>query len=435
MKTFVVSDDCVSCGLCLQETDLLVEDAVGKAKPAEKCIINDLKKAEKIVADCPVGAISIVEKGDIKQLDEKTIRELPSLLKRKLQEVKKPTIDIDDVKMDANKYTMSYPEGFFVGDYRYEYSSESSAIRAAMEKFDRYCYSQYARFITEVLVQYREDKLKKYYCFDKKSFWGEANNRYEKILKDFAAELEVLTGGSINLGESFIKFEAYPGGESNIEKNNYLWILKHFDEYQIIPRIMSDFHSNSYTSKSSYETYIDTDEMEVYAGRGFFGGDNYKTKYCYCSSQDILKEFLGDLKSSINYVDVHEKAFDSIKSAIESYNREVDKIINSKIAIVQKSFQNLNGVGCEIKAESKKIVKEKLAVQEHKKEAAKSVVLRNISLPEVIEYNRDKARYYLDLAIEYEVKGDYNFARVMYEKALEYGSEEAKKKLIERDFY
>ena len=172
MKTFVVSDDCVSCGLCLQETDLLVEDAVGKAKPAEKCIINDLKKAEKIVADCPVGAISIVEKGDIKQLDEKTIRELPSLLKRKLQEVKKPTIDIDDVKMDANKYTMSYPEGFFVGDYRYEYSSESSAIRAAMEKFDRYCYSQYARFITEVLVQYREDKLKKYYSFDKKKFLG-----------------------------------------------------------------------------------------------------------------------------------------------------------------------------------------------------------------------------------------------------------------------
>lgn len=337
MKTFEISDKCNACGLCTQQTDLLVEDKVGKAVPAKKCVITskNLAEAESVVKMCPVNAIKIVEKGEIKSLDKNS---LVNLLRTKLEKVEKPTVKKDDVKLDAYKYKISH-QGFS-GEYDYRYSSESSAMSAAISEFNRVIYSQYKRIITEILVQYREDKLKKYYTFDRNSFWGQANAKYENVLLNFANEVEAMSDGKIKLPTDFAKFEAYPGGIPDVEKSNHMWILKHFDEYKIIGSVMADFNSSSYHTKSAYETYIDIDDMEVYAGRGFFGGDNYKTKYAYRSLLDVADEYFKDLCFSINYVDIDDRPLSEVESAIKSYNEEAKKLIDKKVKLLKEFVNN-----------------------------------------------------------------------------------------------
>lgn len=331
MKTFEISDKCNACGLCTQQTDLLVEDNVGKAIPNKKCVITskNVAEAESIVKMCPVKAIKIVEKGEIKSLDA---AKLADILKKRLENVVKPVIKKDDVKLDVSKYGISFPNIRISSGY--DYSSESSAESAALSEFDKYVYSQYQRFITEILVQYREDKLKKYYTFDKNSFWGQANAKYEKVLLDFINEVEGISDGGIKLPTDFVKFEAYPGGIPDVEKSNHMWILKHFDEYQIVPRIMNEFHDIPHTDRSEYRTYIDTDDMEVYAGRGFFGGDNYKTKYSY-RVFDAVQEYFKDLKSAIRYAEIEDRPLSEIESAIKSYNEEAKKLVDEKVKIIK----------------------------------------------------------------------------------------------------
>ena len=332
MKTFEVSEKCACCGMCTQKTNLLVENATGKVVPAPKCVITSqfLKEAEEIVKNCPAGAIRIVEKGEVKSLDKNS---LANLLRTKLEKVEKPVLKKEDIKMDVNRYSISSPNMRYSSGY--EYSSESSAESAALSEFDRNVYSQYTRFITEVLVQYREDKLKKYYTFDRNSFWGQANAKYEKVLLDFVNEVEGSSDGKIKFSADFVKFEAYPGGIPDVEKSNHMWILKHFDEYQIVPRIMREFHDIPHTDKEGYRSYIDTDDMEVYAGRGFFGGDNYKTKYSY-RAYDLVREYLSDLKNAIRYADIDDRPISEVESAIESYNKEAKKLIEEKINILKK---------------------------------------------------------------------------------------------------
>lgn len=182
MKTIEVNEKCICCGICTQKTNLLVEDATGKAKPAAKCVIKEKELAviEAIVAECPVNALKIVTKHEGSKLDAATLKKLPNVLKMKLEAVPKLTVKREDVKMESKKYSIDYPSPN--GQYRYNYSSESKAMRAAIEEFDRIAYSQYRRIILDTFVQYKEDKLKKYYTFGKGSFWSEGNERFKKSI-------------------------------------------------------------------------------------------------------------------------------------------------------------------------------------------------------------------------------------------------------------
>ena len=148
MKKFVVSEKCIACGNCLLETKLLQEDAEGKAVPANGGYFSDdfLAKAEEIVAGCPVQALSIAEGAGA------DLSKLPEKLQNALAKITVPKVSREDVKMHAQDYRMtcSYPQG----EYRYDYSSESRAMSAAENEFDRICYSQYKKLILEVFFFY-----------------------------------------------------------------------------------------------------------------------------------------------------------------------------------------------------------------------------------------------------------------------------------------
>lgn len=340
MNTLLVSEKCICCGICTQKTNLLVEDVVGKAKPADGCIVmdKDLSSIEVIAAECPVSAIKIVTKYEDNKLDVAVVKELPHILKVKLNALPKLKVTKNDIKMDAKKYAVhvQYPNG----ECRYNYSSESKALNAGLDEFDRIAYSQYRRIILDIFVQYREDKLKKYYTFDKGSFWGDANSKYEKALLEFANEVKGLFNGKIVLPKKFTEFKAIPGGDTNLRENFYLYILANFDELSTQSGIMAEFNGSSYHRKNDYKSYIDTDYIEEYKGESFWGNPKYSTKYCYRRVYEAVKEYLSDLQLCINYVDVDERPLDKIEDAIESYYKEVEKIVENKIQMLQKAIKN-----------------------------------------------------------------------------------------------
>lgn len=334
MKKFVVSDKCIACGSCLLETKLLQEDAEGRAVPVAGGYISTdfLPKAQEITAACPVQALSIEEAENV------DLSKLPEKLKKALTEISIPNVTRKDVEMHAQDYRMTcaYPQG----EYRYDYSSESRAQSAAEREFDRICYSQYQKFILEVFSQFKDDKLRKYYTLDEQSFWGSLNKKYEAVLQKISTEVSTATNGKIKLDADFTHFEVIPGDKADPDDNYYFYTLKHFDERRC-DDVMSEFNSSNYTSRSEYLDYMDTDDMEVYAGTSFFGNDKYEDRYCYKDVSKACEEYMSDLKTAINYVDYDGEIFDRIEGAIEDYKKRVQREIDKKVEQLSKAVEGL----------------------------------------------------------------------------------------------
>ncbi|WP_293832873.1 ferredoxin [uncultured Phascolarctobacterium sp.] len=328
MKKFVVSDKCIACGSCLLETNLLQEDAEGKAVPVAGGYISAdfLPKAQEIAAVCPVKALSIEEAENV------DLNKLPEKLKKALNEITVPNVTRKDVEMHAQDYRMTYSSP--QGEYRYDYSSESRAMSAAESEFDRICYSQYKKFILELFVQYKEDKLRKFYTFDESGFWGQINKQYADVLQKFAG---AAAAGGIKLPADFKEFAVFPGGSKDSTLVDIINArLKEFED-RGCSDVMREFNGCNYTSRSDYRDYMDTDDTEVYAGTSFFGNDKYEDKYCYKDVNKACEEYIGDLKDAINYVDYDSQVLDTIDAALNDYKERVQKEIDKKVALLSKA--------------------------------------------------------------------------------------------------
>ncbi len=313
---------CVGCGACLGATDLVEETAEGKAKVKNKVVLKgkQLSKAKEIMADCPAQAISLVKGANVVKADiGSLIRKLESDLTKELQGIQK--ISQSDVKFDADQYSVDFPEAIYGSYSNYEYSSSTKATKAALALFDRYVYSQYRRFILEVFVKYKLDKLRHYYIQERGGFIYELNKKFEAMLKDFASQVDAV--GKSGLPKNFTKFEILP--------DPFLELLSEFEENSTNSGIMKEFRSGSYSSLSDYDMYIDTDCIEV--GECFFGGA--KLKWRHESLLEATTEYIKDLKSSMNYVDIDEHAMHLVNHMIEDYQRVGKDLIAEKIRQAQ----------------------------------------------------------------------------------------------------
>lgn len=338
MKQFKVSDECICCGACLGTTDLLVENAEGKAVPASRGYISDdfLSKAQEIVSDCPVGAISIIETGVSSAEGKAGLKKLAASLEGKLKGITIPKITANDVKFDVTKYHINTP--YPSGECQYVYSSESKAESAALREFDRIAYSQYSRFIVDALVQYKTDKLRPYYILDENSFYGQINKKFEEILTSFANEAESLSNGKIKFSSDFCKFNVYP----DADRNGCIGVLSEFETCTFESSIMREYKSDSqYSTRDSYLMYIDTDDMEMYDGQSWFGNDKYVDKYCYENVYEAVKEFVKDLTDAMKYVGIDNKGASLINGALMTYTENVNKAIKKKVNDFKRLVDNI----------------------------------------------------------------------------------------------
>ncbi len=331
MKKFCVSNNCIACGQCIQMTDLLVENAVGKTEAASQGYIteNFIEQAKEIVSECPAKAISIVEVGNTSVSGKDGLKELKRKLEEKLYAFQFPKVSLQDIKFDANNYSIAIPGSR--GEYQYSYSSHSQAKSAGKEEFNRIMYSQYRPIILNVFVQYKNDKLQPFYTCERteKSYYYRINKQIERILAEFANEASAISNENINFSNDFLKFDVYPDNR----KDSYMNIaLAGFEAKSTQSGIMAELNKLSGTSLSSYADGLDTDDMEEYAGEGLFGGSKYKTKWCYSGIRSACEDYIKDLKWAMDFVDIDEGALEIVQSIVEEYVKEAKKAMENKIS-------------------------------------------------------------------------------------------------------
>lgn len=208
MKVFAVSKACNACGECVLRTTLLTEDSGGFAVPAPGQYIqdSDLSEAERVVAQCPVNALSIVDKSSVTSGGMAGLEELAKTLEKRLLAVDIPDISSRDIEYRESDYSVDY--GYISDEGRRIYSSERKAIDAGRQQFERMFWNRRADFVTDLLTQYKSKVLRKYYDLSvpDRTYYAEIGKKMSAILNETMAEASSLAGKALPFSEDFATF-------------------------------------------------------------------------------------------------------------------------------------------------------------------------------------------------------------------------------------
>jgi ferredoxin len=338
MKQISVNGNCSGCGICIVNSLYLQENAEGNAKPvAGKAIQEkDLESVKKVVAECPESALQIVETGITSRKGEAGINDVISYLKDKCISFSVKKVSDSDVSLNSEDYYIPIPSSS--KEYRRDYSSESSAKSAAKEEFRRLCYSEtaYRPMIKKVFVEYKVNVLKPYYtCEDtEESTYYVYNQEIRNLLSNAYAEICDLSGGDCKVPESWKNFSVYLS-----ERDWATEPLKDFDRRSTSSGIFADFKDRGeYTSFSWYVDRMDYDYDETYVGEGLFGKSKYKDMWYFSGFHEEAKEFIDDLKSSIDSMsgDIEDGAVRIVNYAMETFEKKVKEELSSKISELER---------------------------------------------------------------------------------------------------
>ncbi|MFD3156738.1 ferredoxin [Haloimpatiens sp. FM7330] len=333
MKQIKVSEKCNGCGLCIVNCSYLQENSDGNAVPIESKAINDydLETVKKIINDCPEKALSIVETSNTSKRGKAGLKDLIEMLKKKTNNFTVKKVSTNDVKLNCKDYYIAVPCS--IKEYSRNYSSESQAKSVARDEFRRLCYSEtaYRPIIKKVFVEYKVNVLKPYYtCEDAEgSVYFSYNKKIRKLLAEIYAEAQEICGGECALPICWKDFSIYLS-----ERDFSISVLKEFDERSTSSGIISDLKDRGeYTSLDWYIDRMDFDYDEEYAGEGLFGKTKYKKKWYFSGFNEEAKEYIDDLKSSIDSMssDISEEAANSINYVLGEFEKKVKEKLNEKI--------------------------------------------------------------------------------------------------------
>lgn len=331
-------EKCSCCGACFTDSAIFAEDNAGGAVVVNCGIIreDEIPEISKIIEVCPSQAIFLIETDD-KVVSKDDLKKIVNELKNKLEGIQIPDVKIADIKMNAKEIQIQVPYSY--DRYQYIYSSEAKAESAGLAEFDKLAYSQAEKIVLQILIQYKINKLRKYYTSDEESYYVKKNQEFEMALKNIEEKIILASNGMLKLPNDFTVFFSLPARDHH-DRELFLNILSRFED-GLSGRVMNEFHSNSYSSKSEYKMYLDTDMSSEYEGECFFGGDKYKYRYCYTGVNEAIKNLIGDLQSSVNYADVDEEAVERVNSVLKMYREDVAKRIEEKCNMLSKEISKI----------------------------------------------------------------------------------------------
>lgn len=338
MKQISVSEKCSGCGLCIVGCEYLQENRDGNAEPVEGKAIReeDFAAVEKVVSQCPEGALQIVETGSTKKRGTEGVKDIIEELRKKCDSFSVKKISNADVRLNSKDYNIPVP--YSNKEYEKAYKSESAAKSAARDEFNRLCYSEtaYRPMLKKVFVEYKVNVLKPYYtCTDTEdSIYYSYNKEIRKILSNAYAEICDIMGDDGNVPESWKEFSVYFS-----ENDIAISPIKNFDNRSTNSGIIADLRSEGeYTSINWYVDRMDFDYDEIYAGEGMFGKMKFKNMWGFSGFYSAASEFVDDLKSSINSMsgEIEDGAVDAVNSALTSFEDKVKNVFSGKISELEK---------------------------------------------------------------------------------------------------
>ena len=168
MKQLRVNNKCSGCGLCVMNCTYLRENEDGNAEviPGKAIAEQDIKTIQKIVQDCPEGALEIISTGSTAGTGIAGAQAVVRKLDRELKAIEVSEVESSKLDFNVDDFDIPIPRGSI--EYR-RYSSKSAAKSAAREEFRRLCYSEtaYRPVLKKIFVEYKVKRLRPYYtCTD-----------------------------------------------------------------------------------------------------------------------------------------------------------------------------------------------------------------------------------------------------------------------------
>ena len=321
MKDIVITNDCISCGMCSLESEIFIELDNGKAEVNKNIDLNEkrLKEAEQIASECPAKAIKFAEKkGVVKAKGQEGIKELVELMKKELVDTKITAPKPEDYKFNKSEYPV--PIAYGLGEYNYVYRNERKAEQAGLKEFDRVMYSQRKAIIQKILVDYKYNKLKKYYEYSNKSgnYYYDVNKKIEEVLIKVYKEAQRITGDKNILPKSFTNFKVIPDfGCDDV----MVYHLKHIEKTTTVNDIMNELESLSW-----YEIYINTGDMEDYNGRDI---------YCYKDIYKVCKLFGGHILDEVAFVlNSYDGAESMVKDSLSQFTKKINEEVKARLDLL-----------------------------------------------------------------------------------------------------
>lgn len=334
MKQIKVNDRCNGCGLCIVNCPYLKENADGNAEYIAGTAIKaeDLKAVEKVISECPQSALEIIDAGSTNKTGKAGVEDVVSMLKRELEAFKVQRVTLGDIKMNTKNIYIPVPSSSL--EYRRDYNSEREARNAAINEFNRLCYSEsaYGPILKKFFVEYKVNVLKPYYTVTdtEDSVYYKYNQQIRALLANAYAEIVGLVGDKIP--ESWKSFSAYPNKRDNMAIETLTW----FDDRSMNSGIISELRSSGdYTSIDWYIDHnIDIDYSEEYAGEGMFGKSKYKNKYYFTGFSSAARDYINDLKDAIisQSGEIVENILDSVNYALEHFEKQITGELRKKIS-------------------------------------------------------------------------------------------------------
>lgn len=310
MKKIIVSDDCVACGACIILSELLIEKPNGKVDAVEPKIISDedAEGFKTIINECPVKAISL-EEGLVKK-EAEGIQEFKNITLKNLKDINIKYPNSSDLNFNEEKYCLSIPKTSYKS--RFSFTSDSKAQKAGLQEFDKVMYSQRKALIQDILVQYKNIVLKKYFIYEEKegNYYFEINGFIKNLLKELELQAKELTNYKIKLPNDFKKFDILPDSGLN---DIYSYRMRNIENY-FIDEIMNELESLSW-----YETFINTEDREL------------SSRYIYCFDiEEAIQLFNKHILEAISYILNSERILSIVNEGIQLFIEDIKKETNVK---------------------------------------------------------------------------------------------------------
>ena len=331
MKQLRVNNKCSGCGLCVMNCTYLRENEDGNAEviPGKAIAEQDIKTIQKIVQDCPEGALEIISTGSTAGTGIAGAQAVVRKLDRELKAIEVDEVDDSALDFDADSFDIPIPKGRV--QYK-RYSSKSAAKSAAREEFQRLCYSEtaYRPILKKVFVEYKVKRLRPYYtCTDTPdSAYYAYNQKVRKLLADARAEINMLLGREA-VPQLWQEFSVYPS-----TKDWVIEVLTRFDDMSTSSGIIQNLREEGeYTRLSWYIDMMDFDDHEEYAGEGLFGHTRYKKVWEISGFNEQVESYIEDLRLAIGSqsCDLQNTAECDINAALKEFGEKLKKAIDEKL--------------------------------------------------------------------------------------------------------
>ncbi|ENQ3078682.1 hypothetical protein ACEOWG_001879 [Bacillus cereus] len=333
MKKISVSDKCVACGVCVVNSEFLIEAANGCAMPKELGLITAEQyiKFQEVINDCPVNAIS-VEDELISALDgADALIKLKTMINEKIKNYKIPYPNREEYDFNYKNYEA--PSLISQGLSKTTYKSYDKANNEGFYVFKNTMYSQQKALIQAVCVEYKTRQLKKfaYYEKEKGNYYYDINMEISKMLEESVTLGRAISGNKMNLPADFCNFEVGP--DKGFDGDTWGWALRNLEQFDWTGKMEDE---------DFYRTYINVEEY----------GDEYK--YSLYEVESTFREYIVHGL----YMQLSDRVDEAIDSTYKKYCEVFNKILNEKLSLLKTEIKNCSKLDDSVETKQADLVRD-----------------------------------------------------------------------------